>query len=121
MNDRNIQIGEINAGAQQTYLAEKDLWKRDFYILADAFLRENYLFEGGAICQYCRSQGLREPHHHNVWGAMLLALQSMGWITHNGYVTPKVKHTHRVQIAQWRSMSFNGSALADNPQQGKLI
>jgi hypothetical protein len=49
---------------------------------------------------------MADPHHHNVWGAMMTSLRGLGWVEKIGMVRPTTKHTHINQVCQWESKLF---------------
>ncbi len=85
---------------------EPDAWKAEYYSHAAGFLAAREFVEGGQITAHCRKQGLGEPHHHNVWGAMISSLQKLGWVVKVGSVRPSTKHTHIGAVARWQSQLF---------------
>tara|TARA_Y100001951_G_C11128091_1_gene176658 strand:+ start:191 stop:508 length:318 start_codon:yes stop_codon:yes gene_type:complete len=85
---------------------EPNEWKKDYYRHAANYLSKNQYVEGGKICAFCRKQGMEEPHHHNVWGAMIASLRKMGWMDKVGMVEPTTKHTHINEVCQWESKLF---------------
>tara|TARA_R110000751_G_scaffold154609_3_gene259658 strand:- start:2295 stop:2606 length:312 start_codon:yes stop_codon:yes gene_type:complete len=96
----------IEAEIERAYQNADDDWKKEYYYNAAKYLADNRILEGGKICAFCRSQGMNEPHHHNVWGAMVASLSKLGWITKLGMVRPTTKHTHINAVCQWQSELF---------------
>ena len=96
----------INSEINRAHENEKSQWKKDYYSSAATYLSSHEYMEGGKLCAYCRNLGMGEPHHHNVWGAMLNSLRKMGWITKAGMVEPTTKHTHINAVCQWKSNLF---------------
>ena len=86
--------------------SEDDAWKLEFYKHSANFLSKNEFVEGGQLTLFCRKMGMDEPHHHNVWGAMIASLQKLGWIVKVGSVKPTTKHTHIGAVARWQSKLF---------------
>jgi len=82
---------------------EPDEWKQNYYHHAARYLARNRFVEGGKVCAYCREQGMSEPHHHNVWGAMVSSLRRLGWVTKVGMIEPTTRHTHINEVCQWES------------------
>lgn len=99
---------EINEILESVVVKTDDEWKADYFKTAISFLVDNETFEGGQICAHCRNNGLREPHHHNVWGAMLMALRKAGWTEKLGYVQPTTAHTHINAVVKWKSNLYKG-------------
>jgi len=91
---------------ERAYIHADDGWKQEYYQNAARYLAEHKIVEGGKICAYCRSQGMKEPHHHNVWGSMMASLRKLGWVEKIGMVTPTTKHTHIDKVCQWESKLF---------------
>lgn len=96
-------------------MEDRDRWRRDYSHVVLPFLRENQIFEGGRLCQWCRQNGLREPWHHNEWVSMPGILRSSGLIEPIGRTRPTTSHSHIDELTLWRSTVFN-PALAR--QQG---
>jgi hypothetical protein len=96
----------IEAEIQRAYTNADDEWKKQYYHNAARYLAKNRYLEGGHLCAFCRSQGMADPHHHNVWGSMLAALRKLGWIEKVGMVEPTTKHTHINSVCQWESKLY---------------
>lgn len=96
----------IAAEIERAYVNADDDWKKEYYQNAANYLAKNRYVEGGKICAFCRSQGMADPHHHNVWGAMMSSLKKLGWVEKIGMVEPTTKHTHINQVCQWESKLF---------------
>ena len=119
MNDRYALIADKIKKVRNN---EKDTWKRKYYEYAFEYIKGVEYFEGGSVCSYCRSRGLSEPHHHNVWGSMLPSLVKKGWIEKIGMVTPTTSHTHIDKVCQWKSNIFMAEADKHSEQkQGDLF
>lgn len=103
MNRQEYIQSEINRAWQN----ESDEWKKLYYHHAAVYLSTHQYVEGGKICAYCRKQGMENPHHHNVWGAMMSSLRRMGWIHKIGMVQPTTKHTHIERVCEWESKLYN--------------
>ena len=99
----------IASEIERAYVNADEGWKEEYYTNAANYLAENHYIEGGDICAYCRAQGMSNPHHHNVWGAMITSLQKLGWIEKVGMVQPTTKHTHINAVCQWESKVFKVS------------
>ena len=99
----------IASEIERAYVNADEDWKEEYYINAASYLAENRYIEGGSICAYCRAQGMSNPHHHNVWGAMVTSLRKLGWIEKIGTVQPTTKHTHIDAVCQWESKIFKMS------------
>jgi len=93
----------IESEITRAHESEPNEWKKDYYENAAKYLAKNRYIEGGKICVYCREQGMSEPHHHNVWGAMIASLRKLGWVTKVGMIEPTTKHTHINSVCQWES------------------
>jgi hypothetical protein len=93
----------IESEITRAHESEPNEWKKDYYENAAKYLAKNRYIEGGKICAYCREQGMSEPHHHNVWGAMIASLRKLGWVTKVGMIEPTTKHTHINSVCQWES------------------
>lgn len=104
--DRHALIEEE---IDRVYVNADDEWKKAYYQNAAEFLKRNHLFEGGKICLFCRERGMNEPHHHNVWGAMVTSLKKMGWIEKVGMVVPTTRHTHINAVCQWESKLYRNA------------
>jgi hypothetical protein len=76
------------------------------------FLKAHKQFDGGKLCEFCRSVGLREPWHHNEWVGMPQVLRSHGMIAAVSKVAPTTSHTHIDSVTLWSSLIFDGSPLA---------
>ena len=98
----------VQAEIERAYVNADDDWKKNYYRNAAQFLARNRVFEGGKMCAYCRERGMPDPHHHNVWGAMLGGLRRLGWIEKVGRVAPTTKHTHIDSVCQWESKLYRG-------------
>ena len=96
----------IAAEIERAYVNADDDWKKEYYHNAANYLATNRYVEGGKICAFCRAQGMADPHHHNVWGAMMTSLRKLGWVEKVGMVEPTTKHTHINQVCQWESKLF---------------
>ena len=93
----------IESEITRAHESDPNEWKKDYYENAAKYLAKNRYIEGGKICAYCREQGMSEPHHHNVWGAMIASLRKLGWVTKVGMIEPTTKHTHINSVCQWES------------------
>ncbi len=98
----------IEAEIDRAYVHADDEWKQEYYQNAAKYLSEHKFIEGGKICAFCRSQGMSDPHHHNVWGAMMVSLRNLGWVEKVGMVRPTTRHTHINEVCQWESQLFKG-------------
>jgi hypothetical protein len=96
----------IESEIEKVYVNADDDWKKQYYENAAKYLSENRIIEGGKICAFCRAEGMPDPHHHNVWGAMMASLQKLGWVEKIGMVTPTTRHTHINKVCQWESKLF---------------
>ena len=96
----------IQAEIERTYATADDDWKKAYYQNAVEYLRNNQYIEGGKLCAFCRERGMPEPHHHNVWGAMVASLGKRGWMEKIGMVVPTTKHTHINAVCQWKSKLY---------------
>jgi|TARA_X000001388_G_scaffold23937_1_gene16438 hypothetical protein len=96
----------IAAEIERAYVNADDDWKKEYYHNAASYLAKNRYVEGGKICAFCREQGMADPHHHNVWGAMITSLKKLGWVEKIGMIEPTTKHTHINQVCQWESKLF---------------
>ena len=92
----------------RAYVHADDDWKQEYYENAAKYLSEHHIVEGGKICAFCRSQGMADPHHHNVWGAMMLSLKKLGWVEKIGMIRPTTRHTHISEVCQGESQLFKG-------------
>ena len=104
----SVDRSHITAAIQTVIDNEADDWKRDFYTSVIPILECKMLFHGGEVCAYCRANGLREPHHHNVWGAVVNSLQGKGFAVKLGYVEPTTHQSHINKVRQWESNLFRG-------------
>jgi hypothetical protein len=112
----------IREEISRTYVAADDDWKKMYYDNALKFLTKHKLFDGGQLCAFCREQGMPEPHHHNVWGAMVNSLRKMGWTEKVGMMVPTTMHTHINYVCQWKSKLYKGKnneARGDTTNGGK--
>lgn len=103
LSSRDIAIQDGIRSVQEN---EADEWKERYYTVAADFLTNNRFFEGGQICAACRAANIGEPHHHNVWGAMLTSLRKNGWAVKKGYVTPTTVQTHIDKVVWWESLIY---------------
>lgn len=106
MNDSADRHAFIEAEITRAYTHADDDWKKQYYHHAARYLAANRYTEGGKLCAFCRSQGMPDPHHHNVWGSMLASLRKLGWIEKIGMMEPTTKHTHINSVCQWESKLF---------------
>jgi hypothetical protein len=102
----NERADFIQAEIERAYATADDDWKKQYYHNAARYLASNRYLEGGKLCAFCRSQGMADPHHHNVWGSMLSSLRKMGWIEKVGMVEPTTQHTHINSVCLWESKLF---------------
>lgn len=103
MTARDIAIEE---GIASVLNCENPEWRRAYLELVAQFLKERKkttwgTFHGGQVCDYCRDRGLEEPHHHNVWGAMLTVVKKLGWARKIGYTEPDTRQSHIKQVVLW--------------------
>jgi hypothetical protein len=103
----------IEAEIDRAYVHADDEWKQEYYQNAAKYLAEHKIVEGGKICAFCRSQGMADPHHHNVWGAMMTSLKKLGWVEKIGMVRPTTRHTHINEVWQWESKLFKGEKVGN--------
>jgi hypothetical protein len=96
----------ITVGMMDVIAAEKEAWRIDYEELFLQFAKKHDYFEGGHVCRALRKAGLRNPHHHNVWGAMLNSMAKKGYILKVGNVTPTTSHTHIAQVGLWESSVY---------------
>jgi len=96
----------IASEIERAYENEPDEWKKQYYQNAAQYLAENRYLEGGKLCAFCRDRGMKEPHHHNGWGAMVASLRKLGWVEKIGMVEPTTKHTHINAVCQWESKLY---------------
>ena len=98
----------IAAEIERAYVHADDDRKKAYYHNAAEYRSKNKIVEGGKLCAFCRERGMPDPHHHNVWGAMVASLQKMGWIEKVGMIQPTTKHTHINAVCQWESKLYRG-------------
>ena len=89
----------IKAEIDRAFVHADDDWKAGYYQNAAKYLSGHHIVEGGKIC---------DPHHHNVWGAMMHSLQKLGWVEKIGMVRPTTRHSHINEVCQWESKLFKG-------------
>jgi hypothetical protein len=82
--------------------------------LAEELLASKQQVLGDEFREYCSKKLLFRPAelHPNVWVSGVRALQSIGWIVHNGYTMPTKSHNHMPSVSVWRSTiygSYTGS------------
>lgn len=90
-------------------MSDRDMWRRDYLTTVMDFLRSNNVFDGGKLCEWCRSKGLREPHHHNEWVSMPQMLLQAGHIKPLGKCRPSTHQTNIESVTLWQSLIFNPS------------
>ena len=96
----------IASEIERSYVHADDDWKKAYYHNAAEYLSKNKIIEGGKLCAFCHERGMPDPHHHNVWGAMVASLRKMGWIEKVGMIQPTTKHTHINAVCQWESKLY---------------
>ena len=92
---------EVQANIDTTHEDWKDEYERLFINLC----HERETFDGSAPCAYARQNGLWEPHHHNCWVSMLVAMSKKGYATQQkGVTTPgSSAHSHNNNVGVWVS------------------
>ena len=108
MTNEQDRFDFIEAEIERAYVHANDEWKQEYYDNAAKYLSEHEFVEGGKICAFCRSQGMKDPHHHNVWGAMMASLRKLGVVGKVGMVRPPTRHKHIDKVCQWKSNLFRG-------------
>ena len=112
IDDKSERYALIAEEISKAYEHETDDWKTEYYKTVVSYLVENEFFEGSSLCSHCRNQGMEDPHHHNVWGSMVSALNKFGWIEKIGMVEPKSKHNHQILVCEWKSKLYKGDQNA---------
>jgi hypothetical protein len=76
--------------------------------LAEELLASKQQVLGDEFREYCSKKLLFRPAelHPNVWVSGVRALQSIGWIVHNGYTMPTKSHNHMPSVSVWRSTIY---------------
>ena len=106
MTSEQSRFDFIEDEIERVFVNADDEWKKQYYEHAARYLRGHRIVEGGQICAYCRAQGMPDPHHHNVWGAMMASLRNLGWVEKIGMVTPTTRHTHIDKVCQCESKLY---------------
>jgi len=77
-------------------------WEKDYRRLFTKFLSTHAVFDGSEVSAWMRKHGLRDPEHHNFWGAQIAYYAGQGLIKKLGHVAPMNKHSHIRTVQLWR-------------------
>ena len=99
---------------KQVLESERQSWRDDYEVLFIKLCAEREYFDGSVPCEYARKNGLREPHHHNVWVAMPTAMRKKGYVSQiTGTTVPgSSSHSHNNNVGYWRSNLYKGATNA---------
>jgi hypothetical protein len=89
---------------EKAYKVEPDFVER-YLELAEQLLLSKPVDE---FREYCANNKLHRPStlHPNVWVSGVRALKSIGWLVHDGYVTPTKSHNHMPSVSKWKSTIY---------------
>jgi len=78
---------------------------------AELLLSTSSEVRGHDFKDFCTRRGLSRPSslHHNVWVSGVGALEKLGWIRKDGYVTPAASHNHMPVVNKWTSLIYKNS------------
>jgi len=107
----------LKAEGQDSVLAHESAeWRQEALALLFEFTRTATEFHADDFKAYCDRNGLREPHHRNVWGSLYSAAARKRWIEKTGrYAASQTPESHAHHYVIWRSLINPGM-----PQSEKL-